>query len=227
MEPNKKLKVAIVDDHFAFPLALKTMVGKYDFLEFAGIFTDGKMLIDQLDEVKPDIVLMDIEMPVMSGDEATRIVMKKYPSTKVVAVSIYDDGNSVKKMLDAGAWSYITKGCSQKEYDTLFDSLRDNKKFISPRAALNYTLLVSENAPKNNEKTSEQAIDPSIPKIKITKREKEIIEYISNGFSDKEIAKTLNISHRTIDAHKQNMMGKLGTRKAAEIVSIAYRLKLI
>jgi two-component system NarL family response regulator len=217
---NLKLKVVIVDDHFLFPLALKGIIENYDFLEMQAIIKNGKELLDRLDELKPDVIFMDILMPLVDGFTATSQVIAKYPATKIVAITALVEGEYVKKIMDAGAWGFITKGSEKKEFDALFEHLRVNKKFISSQAALSYQDFV-------NGSHKEKDTKKPLPKPTVTKRELQVIVQISKGLSDKEIAKILRVSHRTIDAHKQNLMNKFGTRKSAEIVAIAYKLKLI
>jgi DNA-binding NarL/FixJ family response regulator len=214
---NSPLKVVIVDDHFLFPLALESVIKPYDFLKVSAILTCGSELVAKMDDIQPDVVFMDIMMPIMDGFTATKIITTKYPTTKVVAITALEEGENVKKMMEAGAWGYITKGSQKKEYDELFSRILTDKKFISTNAAINYALFMNEK--KEGESKETEPI--------VTPREIEIIRYIAQGYSDKQIASELNLSHRTIDAHKQKMMHKLGTRKSAEIVAIAYKMKWI
>jgi DNA-binding NarL/FixJ family response regulator len=217
MNHNSPLKVVIVDDHFLFPLALDAFIKTYSYFETVAIFSNGSEFVANMDHYQPDVVFMDIKMPIMDGFTATKLITEKYPTTKVVAISAFDEGENVKKMLDAGAWGYITKDCKKTDYDELFDRILMDKKYISSTAAMNYALYVGEK--KESEGESSEPM--------ITKREIEIIKYVAQGYSDKEIARALNVSHRTIDAHKQKMMHKLGTRKSAEMVAIAYKMKWI
>jgi DNA-binding NarL/FixJ family response regulator len=217
---NLKMKVVIVDDHFLFPLALKGIIENYDFLEMQAIIKNGRELLERLDELKPDVIFMDILMPLMDGFTATSLVLEKYPTTKIVAITALTEGEYVKKIMDAGAWGFITKGSAKKEFDELFEHLRENKKYISSQAAISYQEFL-------NGANKEKDLKKTLPKPTVTKRELQVIIQISKGLSDKEVAKILRVSHRTIDAHKQNLMNKFGTRKSAEIVAIAYKLKLI
>jgi DNA-binding NarL/FixJ family response regulator len=213
---NSPLKVVIVDDHFLFPLALESVIKGFSFLETVAIFSNGGELVANLDTYQPDVIFMDIMMPIMDGFTATKLVTQKYPTTKVIAITAFDEGENVKKMMEAGAWGYMTKDSQKKEYDELFNRILTDKKFISSSAAINYALFMNE---KQGESKNMEPI--------VTKREIEIIHYIAQGYSDKQIASVLNLSHRTIDSHKQKMMHKLGTRKSAEIVAIAYKMQWI
>lgn len=220
-----KLKVVIVDDDFLYPIALDAIISKSKCLETSAILSSGEELIDRLDDLKPDIVFMDILMPGMNGFETTAKVKQKRPDTKVIAITAFDNGENVQKMMEAGAWGYITKDSDKREYDELFARIADDKKYICSKAAINYSLFISEGS--HNPKNKKDLQSPKKTEVSITKREGEVIQYIAKGLSDKETAKALHVSHRTIDAHKQNIMQKFGTRKSAEIVAIAYRLGII
>jgi DNA-binding NarL/FixJ family response regulator len=213
---NSALKVVIVDDHFLFPLALQTVIQQYAFLNTVAILSSGSEMVAKMNELAPDIIFMDVIMPIMDGFTATQLISKKYPDTKIVAITTSDEGRHVKRMMEAGAWGYITKNSDKKAYDELFGRILSDKKYISPDAAINYTILMNESPGESG------SVEPNI-----TEREIEIIRFVAKGYSDKQIAEVLNLSHRTIDAHKQKVMQKLGTRKATEMVAIAYRMNLL
>jgi len=222
---STNLKSAIVDDHFLYSSALNAIVNKTKNFEIVALFSSGKELISYIEDNYLDVVFMDIMMPGMNGFDVTQQVVKKYPKIKVIAVTQHDTGINVKKMMAAGAWGYITKDCGKSEYDELFDRILEDKKYICSKAAINYSLFLNEPMPSYISKKNGQTIQP--PETPVTKREGEVILHISRGLSDKETAVKLNVSHRTIDAHKRNIMHKLGARKSAEIVAIAYRLGII
>ena len=232
--PNqtKTYNVAIVDDNELFPVALVALMKEYKFINVVGIYKNGKKLVDNFDKILPDIVFTDVIMPEMDGVRATKWVMKKYPETKVIAMSMFDDGYNVKRMLQAGAWSFATKDLTKKSFRELMTSIMQNKRYISSTAAIKYTLHINRNRmPGEKEEGIENNhlvyAGPPDFEAHITRREKQIISFMAQGFTDKEIARELSRSSRTIDAHKQNIMQKLNTRKSTEIVALAYKYNLL
>jgi two-component system response regulator NreC len=215
-QSHSKLKVVIMDDHFLFSLNLQKILKKYDFLDAVTVLTPGDEAFARLDELNPDLICIDLNISSAKAFAFMLEISTKYPATKIIAVTGFDEGENVKNAIEAGAWAFINRNSEQGEYDELFTRIRQDKMYISPAAAINYAFLMAEIAREENKS-----------KPVITKREIEIIGFVAKGYADKEIAKELQISSRTIDAHKQKMMHKLGTRKAAEIVAIAYKMNLI
>jgi two-component system response regulator NreC len=215
-QPHSKLKVVIMDDHFLFSLSLQEILKKYDFLDAATVLTPGDEAFARLNELQPDLLFIELNIPSAKAFAPLMEISTHFPATKIIAATGFDEGKNVKNAIDAGAWAFINKSSGQDEYDELFNRIRQDKMYISPAAAINYAFLMAEIAREENKS-----------KPLITKREIEIIGFVAKGYADKEIAKELQISSRTIDAHKQKMMHKLGTRKAAEIVAIAYKMNLI
>lgn len=230
-QPTNEYNVAIVDDHELFANALSRLLKDYKFMHVRGIFNTGQKMLDNFEKIKPDIVFMDIMMPEMDGIEATKLIMQKYPNTKVIAISSYDEGIQVKRMFKAGACSFVTKDITRKIFKDVITSITKNSRYVSSAAAVNYTLYTS-NKIKLNEPLEADASSPlrepeQIPDITMTPREKEIIKYLMKGYSHKEIADAISRSARTIDTHKQNIMEKLNTHKSNEIVALALKYKLI
>jgi DNA-binding NarL/FixJ family response regulator len=231
MSKNQKCyNVAIVDDSELFPVALTAFLKEYSFMQVSGIFNNGKKMLDNMEVVQPDIIFMDLEMPEMDGVTATRLIMKKYPATRVIATSLYDHGVKVKQMLQAGAWSFITKDLTKIVFGELIMRLKQNKRYITATAAMNYTLYVNhkKNILEDNEGIYEPDNAPGmLPDVHFTPREIEVIGYLAKGLSAKEIASKICRSNRTIDAHKKNLMTKLRANNSMELVALAYKYKLL
>jgi two-component system nitrate/nitrite response regulator NarL len=231
VKPTTVFKVVIVDDNESFSKALVSFFKLYPFMNVLKVYRNGKELIDDIDQVVPDIIFMDIVMPVMDGIDATRIAMKRQPNVKIIAVSMHDDGPNVKRMLQAGAWSYITKDITKKTFKELMDSLINNKRYISPAAAVKYTLHT--NRRKKNEQDSADVLPEStltekdIRDIPITPAEKKIMGFIVKGYSHKQIADEMSRSPRTVDTHKQNLMNKFNIHKTSEMVALMVKHNLL
>lgn len=219
IEPSKH-RIAIVDNEELYSIALATIIRNNPNLTICGIYPTSVELIKMMTKTKPHIILMDVRMPHKDGINATKEILNKYPDVKIVGVSFSAEGIDIKNMFEVGAIAYITKDSTKKEFEELFATIINGQRFVGSKAAVNYTLYANEGKNKVAEASTSLSLN-------ITERELEIMHHIANGLSNKEIASTLNLSKRTIDAHKQKLMTKMGTRKATEIVSLGYKLNLI
>ncbi len=215
---NPKLKVVIVDQHFLNVVALRFMIKELGFMEIVGALSSGVELIEQLAQLQPDIVFLDMMMPVMDGITTTKIIAEKYPETIVIGLTENDDVNTINKILSSGVWAYITKKSTKEDYDNLFKRIMLSHNYVTSS-----TTVVKESKIKYDIKPK-----PAVSLLpNITNREKQVLSLSSEGNTDKQIAQLLNLSPRTIDSHKQNIMKKLGVRKSIEMVSIAIKLNII
>lgn len=224
---SKPLKVAIVDHNDMFSLALAAMISKIPYLKLAGLMKDGVNLFNSIFEMKPDVVMLGLEPPFQQSVSITRSLKSQHPDIKVVAVSDVNEGHLVQEMLNAGAHSFISKEFDRKPFEELLEALTHNRRYICPKAAINYTLHVHQSgiiSPAADHPFTKGELKSN---IRLTDREREIVRYIADGLSDKEIADRLGISTRTVGSHKQNIFEKTGTRKSTELVNLAYTQKWI
>lgn len=222
---KSKLKVAIVDENYLQSVALEAIIDKYEYLQVIAKFNSCNDLLKEIDKVQPHVIFVHELSHDSDCSEGIKLIIDKFPLTRVVILGISDEGNKVKKMMDSGVWAFITNRCCKEEYDELFKRILEDKKYISSKPAINYSLYMQDQL--NLRKQAKQVSTHNIGLPHLTKREKEIVYHIAQGLSDKQTADALRVSPRTIDAHKQNIMNKFGTRKSTEIVAIAYRLKII
>jgi DNA-binding NarL/FixJ family response regulator len=222
---------AIVDDNEQFLLAMKAYLKKYSYINDPSTYVDSIEFISDFSQKPFDIVFMDLEMPSMNGDQVTKLIMPQNPSTKVIAVSMYEDGYSVKRMMEAGAWAFISKTYIQAKIPEMMERIKKGKRYVDPAAAENYTLFAHKVKKKTladeTPKSVDQMNDEEIAEINLTPGEKRVIAYMVQGYTHREIAEKLARSCRTIDTHTQNIMIKLNAHKATEIVLLAYKYKLI
>src|SRR5687767_7812916 len=170
---STKLRSVVIDDNWLYAEAVEKIVNRLDFIECNAIFDDALNLLSRLEELKPDFVFVDVFMQPMDGYELTAIIAEKYPNIRVIGISICDEGETVGKMLDAGAWGYIGKSEKPKEFNEMFQSIRLNKKYISPAAARNYALTMNQKERKHNKEGNVQEKET----VHISPREREVIRH--------------------------------------------------
>lgn len=212
---EEKLKIFIVDDHEFFRNGLKMVVNRLKYAKVIGEAADGKEFLELLAKEEPDIVLIDIQMPHMNGIEATRLALEEFPDLKVVALTMFDDEEYVQSMIDAGAKGFLLKNITKDVLDQALQAIQSGKNYYSPELFDFFTKkVVSEPRSEDEE-------------IQLTRREKEILQLICDGFSNKEIADKLFISERTVVGHKSNLLAKTNCKSSVGLLSYAIRNKLV
>jgi DNA-binding NarL/FixJ family response regulator len=207
------LRIVIADDHPIFIDGFKTLLKKLhgNGIEYAGEASNGKELIEQVRKQQPDIVFTDIQMPEMNGIEATRIIKNKYPDTKVIAFSGFDETTLILDMIDAGASGYLLKNTSKGELLQSIQAVQNGRMYYCPGASEKLAQHVKQ---KNN--STNQKID-------LTASEKQIVVLICKGVTNKEIATHLKLSKRTVENYRQIIMDKLEVNNTIELVMYAIK----
>lgn len=207
------IKIAIADDHQLFREGIVSLLTKNDDFEVIHSAGNGRELVDFLESNElPSVILLDLSMPELDGFEVLKIVKSKYPSIKVIALSMHDDGNYIVKCVRGGAYGYLLKNADEEELLAAIDSVLKGKKYFNQ--------AISEKMITN------MALEGKQTK-KLSAKEMEILERISNGATTKEIADELFISTRTVETHRANMMKKLNVKNSAELIKTAAKLHLI
>lgn len=209
------IKIIIVDDHEIFRKGLVNTLEKLDNIKVIGEADSAVTLMQLLNEKKPDIILMDINMPGIDGIEATKMVLDKYPGIKISALTYYGEEELLEEMLNAGAIGFILKSIDGKNIEFAIRELYKGKNFFSPELMRSFAEKYI--SPVEEKNTSRM----------LTKREMEILNLIAKGLSSKEIGAKLNISKRTVDGHKQKIFLKTGTNNIAALIIFAVKNKLI
>jgi len=174
---------------------------------------NGRTTVQLVEELLPDVVIMDIVMPDLNGVEATRQIIAKAPGVKVVALSMYSDRRFIIEMLKAGASGYLLKYCAFEELVNAIKSVVANQIYLSPKI----TDIVIKNFVRNLTKA-----DFSVSSV-LTKREREVLQLVAEGKTTKQIASALNVSTKTIEVYRQQIMDKLDIRSVAELTKYAIR----
>jgi DNA-binding NarL/FixJ family response regulator len=209
-----KIKILLVDDHKILRDGICSIVKGHSDMEVIGEAADGKTALRLVDELSPDLVIMDISMPDMNGIDATRRIIADHPDIKVVALSMHYDKQFVSEIFKAGASGYLLKDCAFDELAHAVRVVMENKTYINPQiASIVIESLVTQPQPASDQKAFSL----------LTEREKEVLRLIAEGQSTKEIASTLKVSAKTIESHRRQVMGKLNIRNVAELTKYAIR----
>ncbi len=214
----QKIKVLVVDDHTIVRDGISALLSLAGDIDVVGEATNGSEAVKMVEKLKPDVVLMDIAMPLMGGLEATRRISKEFPATKVLVLTQYDDKEYFFPVLESGASGFISKAAASSELATGIRSVYRGDSYLSPSVAKllvdNYRHIASERV-------------TSDPYSRLTEREREILKLLAEGFSAVEIAEMLVITPKTVEGHKTNLMAKLGIHNRIELVKYALRKGII
>ena len=203
-----KINVLLTDDHQIIIDGLKSLLKNQDEINVAAEACNGREAIRILELISIDVLLMDIDMPVMNGIDALKEIRKNHPKVKIIILSMHNEAGMIKSLIDLGANGYLLKSCSQTE---LIDAI---KKVVLGQSyfSSDVTLALLKPAAKQGQQNEI-----------LTEREIEILKLIAGGFSNKEIGDQLFISHRTVDTHRTNLMKKLDVSNIAGLISYAIR----
>jgi DNA-binding NarL/FixJ family response regulator len=209
---HHKLKIIVADDHYLFRSGFIMVLKETHIISYIKEAENGKEVLDILQAENFDVVFMDISMPVMNGFTATKEIKCKFPQTKVIAISMYEDDQHMTEMFQYGATGYLFKNTDKEEIEKALEEVFFNNNLYWPQKAGDK--LFKKIVLKKQEQ------DNSDNKL-FSKREKEIITLICHEFSTKEIANQLHLSQRTISWHRENIMQKTQAKNAAGLVAFA------
>ena len=209
--PVKKIKLMIAEDQAIILHSLMILINSIPNIEVIGTALNGLDLMALLENEKPDVILMDINMPKMNGIEATKILDEKMPWVKVIALSMYDHPVYIKKMFKSGAKGFVSKNATKMELGKAIQMVYGGEIYISEE--ISRILL--------REYSSATDSDEEGDYTSLTSREIEIIQLLADGLYTKEIAEKLFISDKTVERHKTNILKKLKLRNTAQLVKVA------
>jgi DNA-binding NarL/FixJ family response regulator len=215
-----KSRIYIADDHAILRDGLKMLLLRHDIYEIAGEAGDGKTALEQIEKIKPDIAILDISMPEMTGIEVTRQIKKYYKQIKVIILSRHDNEVHVKEALQNGADGYILKDYAADELIRAITEVINNEKYLSPRLI---TSLLDDRMDILKCRTNENSNNENL----LSKREKQVLILISESKTNKDIAVHLRISEQTVKAHRFNIMKKLNLHKSTDLTKYAIKNEFI
>lgn len=208
------IKILIVDDQRLFRQGLRSLLEQEKGLEVVGESGDGQDAFTMVQETKPDIILMDIEMPKLDGIHAARLILERYPHIKILMLSVHNEDERVISAVRSGASGYIMKDADHKEFIRIIKSTYAGERITSPFLAnLTSRILSRLSDPSIVDKEIENEIKE---KFSLTGREKEILGLLLKGKSNKEIADLMYVSIETVKTHLQNIYRKLGVKNRME-----------
>ena len=214
----RKVRILLADDHTVMRSGLRALLERQQNFEVVGEADNGREAVSLCASLLPDIVIMDVGMPLLNGVEATKALLKQSPSTGVVMLSMHSDEVYVMRSLQAGARAYLLKDSAAPDLISAIDAVSHGKSFFSPAIR---SLLAEDFVQVLRQKGAVDSYEL------LTAREREILQLLAEGKSNKEVAADLNISLYTVETHRSNILEKLGLHTPAELILYAVRKGII
>jgi DNA-binding NarL/FixJ family response regulator len=214
----KKLRILLADDHIVMRTGLRALLERQPNLEVVGESENGRETIELAASLKPDVVVMDVGMPVLNGIEAAKTIVSQHPTTAVVILSMHSDESYVMRALKAGARAYLLKESAAADLIGAIQAVSQNKSFFSPKVS---RILTEDYVRVLKQKGAVDSYDL------LTGREREILQLLAEGKANKEVATDLNISLYTVETHRSHILQKLNLHNPAELVLYAVRKGII
>jgi DNA-binding NarL/FixJ family response regulator len=214
----KKLRILLADDHTVMRTGLRVLLERQPHLEVVGETENGRQTVELSASLKPDVLVMDVGMPILNGIEATKQIVDKCSTTAVVILSMYSDEAYVMRALKAGARAYLLKDSAAVDLISAIEAVSQGKSFFSPKVsrilAEDYVRVLKQRGEVDSYEL-------------LTNREREILQLLTEGKTNKAVATELNISLYTVEAHRSHILQKLNLHNSAELVLYAVRKGII
>jgi DNA-binding NarL/FixJ family response regulator len=212
-----KIKLLIVDDHAVVRKGIQNLLEDEENIEIIGEASDGLEALDKIKDLKPTIVLLDLTMPQMSGFEVAKYISEKYPNVKSLIFSMHNNPEYMVTSVENGAMGYLLKDTSKEEILKALDSVSKGNKYFPPTVS---AMIIDGLLAQRKQKTTPKLKNTSLF-AKISKKEREVLKYITEGLSSQEVAEKLNLSVRTVSNHRANILRKTNVKNTAELVRLA------
>jgi DNA-binding NarL/FixJ family response regulator len=214
-------RILLADDHEVVRAGLRALLEEQNGWEVVAEAVDGRDAVEKASKLKPDAVVIDIAMPSLNGLEAVRQIVKAVPHTKVLVLTMYDSDPLIQQVLQAGARGYLLKSDAGRDLVSAIDALRRNKTFFTPKVSQMVLEGYLDKSPKDREAEGEPE------SLRLTSRQREIVQLLAEGKSSKEVAAVLGLSVKTAETHRANIMRKLDCHSVTELVRYAIRNHII
>ena len=215
------IRILLADDHTIVRDGIKYLLEEEDNMEIVGEASNGLEALKLVDEIQPDLLIIDVRMPEMNGIEAVEILNQKSTKTKAIVLSMHDSEEYILKSIKAGAYGYLLKDTDKKEFIKAIHTVNDGGKYFSGDIS---DIIVSNYLQNSSTKTVKEKVDTD--QFGLTKKEKLILKHILAGKTNSEISEILQNSKRTIETHRFNMMKKMNVKNLMELSAKASQLEL-
>lgn len=213
-----KLKLLVVDDHKIFRDGLKMLLSQFPFISEVNEAANGKEFLEMVEELQPDLVMMDINMPVMGGIEATRKALERFPDLKIIVLTTFHDEDFIEQMMMAGVEGYMLKRSTPEEFETAMTRVWEGGNYFSDE-------IVQTIATKLNKMREESVSRVAQPDF--TEREMEVLRLLCTGLNNEQISEVIHISPKTIEKHKSNLFQKTDTNNTINLILYAFRNNIV
>ena len=214
------LRLLVADDHDVVRKGVRALLEEQPGWEVVAEASNGREVVEKAEHLRPDVTILDLIMPELNGLEAAREILKSVP-TKILILTVYDSDPLIQQTLEAGAQGYVLKSDAGRDLVSAVDALRRNKTFFTPKVAQ----MVLEGYLGRPSKTNED--DSNKVGLLLTARQRQILQLLAEGKSSKEVAAALNISVKTAETHRANIMRRLDYHSVSELVRYAIRHHVI
>lgn len=211
---QNSIRILLVDDHILVLDGLKARLELESHLDIVGTANNGEQALEQAHRLKPDVVIMDVSMPILTGLEATKRFQIELPDTRILMLSMHDDREYILSLIHSGASGYVLKDVSSNELIKAIETVHSGNTYFSAGASD----ALFRNAP---------AVEPNVLTQELSQREITVLKLLAAGLSNKEIAKDLHISVRTVETHRLKLKTKLGIQSTAGLTKFALKHQLI
>jgi two-component system response regulator NreC len=212
------VRILLADDHGIVRRGMRSLLDTEPGVEVVGEASNGREALKLIETLKPDMAILDVAMPMLNGIEVTAQAMKAFPELKVIILSMYADESYVVRALTAGARAYLLKEATEEDLLPAVRAVRNGRSFFSPAIS---SILLADYVRHLKQRGLEDSYDI------LSDREKEVLQLLAEGKSNKEAASVLNLSLSTVETHRLKLMQKLGLHNTAEIVLYAVRKGII
>src|SRR5699024_1037756 len=213
-EMSKLTSIMLVDDHSLLRSGLKLLLQKKPFIKIVGEASDGYEALPMYEDLKPDLLILDISMPKLDGIQVLKKIKQRHEDSKIIVLTMHEDKDYVTLAIQAGADGYIPKAAVDEELYTAIESILNGHPYLRPTELSSVFDQI---------KTKD---DPHNPYTLLSPRERQVLKFISNGYTLTEISKKLMISIKTVDTHKTRLMNKLNLNRKSELVKYALKHNL-
>jgi DNA-binding NarL/FixJ family response regulator len=216
---TKPIRLLLADDHTLVRAGMRTLLGTLSDVEVVAEASDGREALRLVEQHRPDVVLMDVTMPELNGLEATARVAKDFPETRVIMLSMHASEEYVLQALNAGAAGYLLKESDIAELELAIKAVARGESYLSPAVSKH---VIANYVRRTGGENNGPANEPDL----LTPRQREVLRLIADGRSTKEIARILNVSVKTVETHRMQLMERLGIHDVAGLVRYALRVGL-